>query len=761
MWHEFLSRLNAGWMGRLSRYDGAHLLETQSCAWVDQPGDVLPDAGCARVEFGGATWECSYRAVTAPERPEAVDIEVRFGVLTGAAHQVAVSAALRLAGWSEANYVVMPAAVYAGNRFISCRLRYPPLVTAPELRGPDAPTHITDVPRLNVAAGPSRIQLLTRDLSTPACGFHDPQRRLGFWLLTDQATRLGDSGIEIVENASRTEATIAVGAPGMREDTRYTIADMQHRCDDRGADWLPGDAVVLHLRLVAFACPDIPALFERFAVCRKDLSGPVTLRHELPFSASWAIQEEKYNRWNWVPDFGYYTVGIGDSPYADWQVGWVGGGMVTHPLLFAGDAVSHARARQNLDFLFGLAQAPSGFFYGIGQHTAAGMRWSGDGFGQPGTERWHLIRKSADALYFAYKQLMLLDRQTAGQPLPTGWLAGARRCAAAFVRLWDRYGQFGQFVDVENGDLLVGNSASGSTAPAGLALAAQYTGDASYLRVAAAAGEDYYQRFVARGVTTGGPGEICQCPDSESAFGLLESFIVLWEVTGDRKWITYARAMADQCATWCTSYDFAFPPQSLFGRMDMRAAGSVWANAQNKHGAPGICTLSGDALFKLYRATGELRYLELLREIAHNMGQYLSRADRPVGGMAPGWMTERVNLSDWLEGVGEIFPGSCWCEVSLMQTYVEAPGLYVQPDTGFVYALDHIDAAVEERGPAGLLVRITNPTAFPAAVRVYAEPSHALSRPLGQNALWGGPVVRLAPGETAQVTYRGTAVDQR
>ena len=120
--------------------------------------------------------------------------------------------------------------------------------------------------------------------------------------------------------------------------------------------------------------------------------------------------------------------------------------------------------------------------------------------------------------------------------------------------------------------------------------------------------------------------------------------------------------------------------------------------------------------------------------MADNITQYLSREYRPVGGTPPGWMTERVNTSDWLEGVGEIFEGSCWCEVSCMLTCVEVPGLYVQPDTGFVCAIDHVDAAVEAAHPDRLVVRVANPTAFPAGVRILVEKSAATVCPLGQNA---------------------------
>jgi hypothetical protein len=220
-------------------------------------------------------------------RPDALELQVTFRVAAGRAQQVAVSAVLALDDWDPGDYFVMPAAVYAGNRFISCKLRYPPLVLDPALRGPDAPTHITDVPRLNSEPGPSRIQLLTRDLSTPAVGIHNPRTRRGLWLLTDQATSLGDSGLEITENEARSRAEISLGAPGMREDRRYTIASMDYPCDDRAADWGPGDEVTVRLRVYLFDCPDIPALFDRFVEIRKDLSGPVTLPHMLPFSASW------------------------------------------------------------------------------------------------------------------------------------------------------------------------------------------------------------------------------------------------------------------------------------------------------------------------------------------------------------------------------------------------------------------------------------------------------------------------------------------
>ena len=163
--------------------------------------------------------------------------------------------------------------------------------------------------------------------------------------------------------------------------------------------------------------------------------------------------------------------------------------------------------------------APSGFLYGVSD----GENFYGDAFNAPHPHNMHLIRKNSDALYFAIKQLFLLDNTGRGNDIKPEWVRATRNIADAFVRLWTRYGQFGQFVNIETGEIVVGGSTSASTAPAGLALASQYFDDPRYLDVAAKSAELFYTRNTCAGVTTGGPGEILQCPDSESAFGLLES----------------------------------------------------------------------------------------------------------------------------------------------------------------------------------------------------------------------------------------------
>ena len=97
------------------------------------------------------------------------------------------------------------------------------------------------------------------------------------------------------------------------------------------------------------------------------------------------------------------------------------------------------------------------------------------------------------------------------------------------------------------------------------------------------------------------------------------------------------RNLANLVATWTVSYDYELPKNTELGSLGAKLAGVYWASTQNKHGAPGICTSSGDPLFKIYRATGDRRYAELLRDIVHAHAE----------GIKPGGeITERLTYCD-------------------------------------------------------------------------------------------------------------------
>ena len=703
----------------------------------------------------GAGWRCKVHVDPGTGRADAIDLKVVFTVVSGAAESTGVGVAFDFAEWSPENYLLLPAAVYRGNDFAVLNTKYPPLWRDPAQFRPDMPVTITPSPRL--AADSLRLEQTTGDVSTPCIGFHAPGSRQGFLLLTTQGSRLGNYGLTVETNAERTACRFLVTAPAVREFRQDHCKALPS--DDHGVAWKSGDTLTFQFRIAVFAAPALQTLFDRFCDLRKDLNRSVR-RESLPFSAAWQLVEEKSNRDNWVEELGYYkmapnahtTFEVQENPLCFlWQIGWVGGGMLTLPLLGLGSETTRERVWRNLEMIFTKTQAPSGFFYGIGD----GEKFYGDGFDRPHPHHLHMVRKSGDWLYFAIRQFDLLQKQK--RPVPAEWTAAIRRLADAFVRLWKQSGQFGQFVDIETGGLLIGGSASGAIVPGALVLASQYFDEPEYLQVAVAAARKYEQEFVRAGLSTGGPGEILSAPDSESAFALVESFVALLEATGDEHWAHAARDMIRQAATWVVSYDYAFPAESPLGKAGAHSTGAVFANIQNKHGAPGICTWSGDSLFRYWRRTGDAFALDLIRDIAHGIPQYLARADQPLSDMMkPGWMCERVNLSDWegAKGVGgQLFGSASWTETALALTVFDIPGFYVQPDTGFFCVFDNI--VVERvRHPSGKSAfKLTNPTPFEAKVTVLKESSAASRKPLGLNALHGIFTIRIQAGQSMNISF--------
>ena len=575
--------------------------------------------------------------------------------------------------------------------------------------GLNIPVTISDIPRLN-PDGSGIIEVTTGDVAVPCIGVFQKRRRRGFLLYTIQQL-----------------CGINLGLAFERGSMKITYPKMRHRQyrmmklmpgNDRRTGFASDETLVIPYRLFEFDCGSLNVFYQKFFETRNYLLPKEISRAPISFSEAFGYYEEKFNRDNWREAEGYYTVGTGPSPFDDWQPGWIGGGITELPLLACGSRKSVERSLRTLQFLT-RTQTPAGFFYGV---VCNGKKFMDDNFQTAGMEQLHLIRKSADVLYFGLKQLAWLKRKAL--PPQPHLDAALKKTADAFVKLWEEYRQFGQFVNHDTGEIIVGGSTSAAIAPAALALAAKHYGNKKYLQVAEASAQLYYQRDLCAGYTTGGPGEALQCPDSESAFALLESFMALYESTTAEKWLGYAKFAAAYCASWVVGYPYLFPEGSEFYKKSINTTGSVFANLQNKHSAPGICTHSGISLLNLYRYTKEVCYLELLRDIAGGINQYLSTPDRPImtwdtpsKAMPPGYMNERVNMSDWegASNIGGVFYGSCWCETSAMLTIAEIPGVYVDLEGQWCLAID----------------KVYNDGTRDCRVTILAETDRARKKPLG------------------------------
>lgn len=729
---------------RVSHYDyQRHNLLTH------QETQALTESNSVALQTNYTAWKADFQVKPVANRNDAVDVKVLFTCTGGSHRETSVSVVLLFDNWSKENYVLMPAAAYNGNRFDSRRIAYSPKLLDVRDVGKDKPIILTDVPRLNNAEGYSRIQGRSGDMSVPSIGFQSNATKKGFFLLTTQGNRLGDYGIDIEETRNRKGANIAITAPLVRELYKYRITDNQFPSDDKAAYFRQGDTVSITCRLYYFDAATKQDLFDKFVTIRKDVVGKTPLRQYMPFSQAYQTIHDKFNRsvsenGNWDEDLGYYTVGDRANFLQDWQIGWTGGMISTLPLITDGSETSLQRSVRMLDWLFPAGIAPSGFFWDSGERKGNEMKWYGGDIRKPISQDWHLTRKGGDGLYYVMRHFEVLkDKKIAIKP---AWEQGTKTVANAFVKLWDKDGQFGNFIDTKTGEVAVGGSTSGGIVPAGLALAYRYFNDENYLRVAEAAAQYYYKNFVQQGITNGGPGDAMQNMDSESCYGLLESFTVLYDITKKPEYLKMSEELAAQFTTWVIGYDYKFPSYSTFGKLGISSLGSVFANTQNKHGAPGICTYSGIALLKLYRATGKKYYMELLQEIAHAIPQFISYPQRPIADLPFGWMSERVSTTDWLEGIGEIVRHTTWAETAMMLTYMEIPGVYVQPDKNYVVALDHVTAKIIKADKKSLTIAIKNETQADATVKLMTDK--------GENNLPPMQKITLKSGEVKNVTVK-------
>jgi len=214
--------------------------------------------------------------------------------------------------------------------------------------------------------------------------------------------------------------------------------------------------------------------------------------------------------------------------------------------------------------------------------------------------------------------------------------------------------------------------------------------------------------------------------------------------TGDAAWLEKSRNLANLAATWTVSYDYELPKFTALGALGTKFAGAVWASTQNKHAAPGYCTGSGDALLKIYRATGDARYAELIRDILH------AHADAIHGGGG----TERLTYCD-ADSRGENPPGcNGWVATNGAMMALEIPGIYLRTDLPRCYIFDSVEAKVTRRDATGVTLEIKNPTQFDAQVSVFAENAAQAAKPQGDTAFLKWPKVPVKAASTVNVSIK-------
>jgi hypothetical protein len=683
-----------------------------------------------------------------------ISCQVKFKLLNGEIKSAGVALAIDFSQWTSNNYVFAPAMLYGGNRFKILPMPYPPYIRDLKDRSMDMPVTTTNILHLNQDGSHAKVEMNTGNLATPMMGFFSPDQHRGFLLLTEQATRFGNNGMIVEEDAGKNtlnkKISFIVNAPGVRNE-KYVMCG-RDASGDKAADWKAGDEIILCFNLYNFEAKNLPEFYQNAFSVRKVLSGQNKFSNTTPYSEAAKLIVDMHNKNKWFENdsTAYYCHRPGDSSPYSYQIGWSGLPIFSFPQLIQADPERLGRVVKSFDNMLFKAQAPTGLFYAVNRNG----KIYGDPHGQMDVlTNIAMIRRSMEVLYFGVKSLDLFKKEKHQDLINPQWETGLKKCADALVQVWKRYGQFGQFINVDNLEMNINGSSVGGYAGAGLALASVYFNDKKYLDLAETATNYYYDNYFLKGYSGGAPAEILQSPDSESLANMLEACITLFDVTQKQEWIEKAKFIAHYLSTFLVSYDYQFPKGSAMQIAGTHATGSLFASSQNNHSAPGYYILPGDMLLKLYRATGDQKIAALYKDQTHNVIQYVGAPHNPLRKQS-GFVTERVQISDW-EGndQGSVNYGdsnTAW-EILAALAATMNPGIYLHTDDETFLVMDHVEAKIIERNSSGVTLSITNPTPYDATVSILAETAAEALKPLALNSFIKWQKINVRSGETKTI----------
>ena len=175
--------------------------------------------------------------------------------------------------------------------------------------------------------------------------------------------------------------------------------------------------------------------------------------------------------------------------------------------------------------------------------------------------------------------------------------------------------------------------------------AAKETKKEKYLEAAKKSCGYYIQELTTNGYTTAGALDIFSI-DKESSIPLLKSSLMLYEHTGDEKYIEYAKSAAWYLSTWQWHYTKEYPEGSLLNQMGFDTFGGT---AVSIHGG-----MDPYALFYVHELcdlaeyTGNEQWHQRASAIWRNGQQAISEGDYVLDGKAPrpvGSQDESISFS--------------------------------------------------------------------------------------------------------------------
>jgi uncharacterized protein YyaL (SSP411 family) len=174
------------------------------------------------------------------------------------------------------------------------------------------------------------------------------------------------------------------------------------------------------------------------------------------------------------------------------------------------------------------------------------------------------------------------------------------------------------------------------------------TGDGKYLAAALRAAEFCWNNGQSQGRFVGGTIDNFDVLDKEAATLSLEAYLLLFETTGERKWLDRARVAADIAETWIYLWNVALPADADNGRLHWKRGvptAGLQLIATGHSLVDAYMAFDVDEFARLYRHTGDEHYRDVARLLLHNTKAMVALPAHPHDLRGLGWQQEHYSLA--------------------------------------------------------------------------------------------------------------------
>lgn len=334
------------------------------------------------------------------------------------------------------------------------------------------------------------------------------------------------------------------------------------------------------------------------------------------------------------------------------HIAWVGGAPVAYALLW------HGHQRGDADTLEIGRNVLDRIAEGISPIGTSWPEWAEDNWstGRNPEENWIHARTLAEATLYLVRALRLELYKGATHPT---WLDVIRGNLDFALRTQREDGNFGSCYDVETGAVTEWDGCAGLSWIGALIAGYSLMQDPTYRAATTRAG-NYYARFIEDEFLYGSQEDHFLAPSCQDGYCALVSYLLLYEMDRDPRWLELACRAADWALSFRYTYNVTFSRHTLLGMYEFRTRGGDMASPV-KHALHVFGLMAYTELLKLSALTGKPHYRERAEEQRLYALQFIAREDGDFGARK-GMMPDEIYPTDWWQPKGRVLALShAWC----------------------------------------------------------------------------------------------------